>query len=178
MIIKLKDVKLKDLNIIEKAATLIRDKFKIGLIIAQCSREINTTDPLIKACSPAYFAYLGVEPELKIELTVSKDHKYYSIDDMDVRWIAPDDGNCEPERMTLEYVVYDKDLKDGSLVDELIGGDLSKQAPDMRQTLRLAFILYDGIRYATTGTWKIKYADKGWLPKVTNIQRQSYMTKS
>ena len=70
MIIKLKDLK----NIIEQAATLIRDKFEIDLTITQCSREINTTDPLIKACSPAYFAYLGVEPKLRIEVTTTKDH--------------------------------------------------------------------------------------------------------
>ena len=157
MIIKLKDVNIKDLNIIEKAAKLIRNKFKIGLIIAQCSREINTTDPLIKACSPAYFAYLGVEPELRIEATTTKDHDGWT------------------EHIYLEYSISGDDLKDGSLVDELIGGDLKKQAPDMRQTLRLAFILYDGIRYATTGEQKKEYADKGWLPKVTSIQRQSYV---
>ena len=152
-------IKLKDRNIIEQAATLIRDKFKIDLNITQCSREINTTDPLIKACSPAYFTYLGAEPELRIEATTTKDHDGWT------------------EHIDLEYSISGDDLKDGSLVDELIGGDLKKQAPDMRQALRLAFILYDGIRYATTGTWKKDYADKGWLPKVTNIQRQSYVIK-
>ena len=75
----------------------------------------------------------------------------------------------------MEYSISGDDLKDGSLVDELIGGDLKQQAPDMRQVLRLAFILYDGIRWGRTGTWKKEYADKGWLPKVANIQRQSYM---
>ena len=140
MIIKLK---VKDLNIIEQAATLIRDKFKIDLNITQCSIEAGP-------------AFLSIDPQLKIESIVVKDHGGWT------------------EHIDLEYSILGEDLKDGSLVDELIGGDLSKQAPDMRQTLRLAFILYDGIRYATTGTWKIKYADKGWLPKVTNIQRQSY----
>ena len=154
MIIKLK---IKDLNIIEQAATLIRNKFKIGFIITQCSREINTTDPLIKACSPTYFAYLGVEPELRIESIVVKDHGGWT------------------EHIDLEYSISGEDLKDGSLVDELIGGDLKKQAPGMRQALRLAFILYDGIRYATTGKQKKEYTDKGWLPKVTSIQRHSYV---
>ena len=139
-------IKLKDINIIEQAATLIRDKFKIDLNITRCSIEAGP-------------AFLSIDPQLKIESIVVKDHG---------SWI---------EHIDLGYTIYDRDLKDGSLVDELIGGNLSKQAPDMRQTLRLAFILYDGIRYATTGTWKIKYADKGWLPKVTSIQRQSYVTK-
>ena len=139
-------IKLKDTNIIEQAATLIRDKFKIGLIITQC-------------CIEAESVFLRIDPQLKIALTTTKDHDGWT------------------ESIDLEYRISGEDLKDGSLVDELIGGDLSKQAPDMRQVLRLAFILYDGIRWGRTGTWKQKYADKGWLPKVTNIQRQSYVTK-
>ena len=121
-------IKLKDVNIIEQAATLIRDKFKIDLIITKCSIEAGP-------------AFLSIDPQLKINLTTTKDHDGWT------------------EHIDLEYSISGDDLKDGSLVDELIGGDLSKQAPDMRQTLRLAFILYDGIRYATTGTWKIKYTD-------------------
>lgn len=137
-------IKLKDVNIIEQAATLIRDKFKIGLIITQCSIEARP-------------AYLRIDSQLKIELTVIKDHDGWT------------------EHIDLEYRISGDDLKDGSLIDELIGGDLKKQAPNMRQALRLAFILYDGIRWGRTGTLKKEYADKGWLPKVTNIQRQSYV---
>ena len=151
MIIKLK---VKDLNIIEQAATLIRDKFKIGLIIAQCSIEAGNWP-----VTPDFYAYLGIDPQLKIEATTTKDHDGWT------------------EHIYLEYSILGEDLKDGSLVDELIGGDLSKQAPDMRQVLRLAFILYDGIRYATTGEQKKEYVDKGWLPKVTSIQRHSYVIK-
>ena len=147
-------MKLSDLNIIEQAAKLIRDKFKIGLIIAQCSREIETTTAAIGVP-----IYLKPEPELRIEATTTKDYDGWT------------------EHIYLEYSISGEDLKDGSLVDELIGGDLSKQAPDMRQVLRLAFILYDGIRYATTGEQKKEYADKGWLPKVTSIQRHSYVIK-
>ena len=136
-------IKLKDLNIIEQAAKLIRDKFKIDLTITQCSIEAGP-------------AFLRIDQQLKINLMTTKDHGGWT------------------ESIDLEYRISGDDLKDGSLVDELIGGDLKKQAPDMRQVLRLAFILYDGIRWGRTGTWKQEYADKGWLPKVTNIQRQSY----
>ena len=139
-------IKLKDVNIIVKAATLIRDKFKIDLNITHCSIEAGP-------------AFLSIDPQLKIELTTIKDHDGWT------------------EHIYLEYSILGEDLKDGSLVDELIGGDLSKQAPGMRQALRLAFILYDGIRYATTGEHKKAYADKGWLPKVTSIQRHSYVIK-
>ncbi|MDY5668301.1 MAG: hypothetical protein SPK43_03545 [Candidatus Onthovivens sp.] len=137
---------MKDVNIIEQAAALIRDKFKIGLIITQCSIEAGP-------------AYLSIDPKLKIELAVIKDHG---------GWI---------EHIDLEYSISGDDLKDGSLVDELIGGDLKKQAPGMRQTLRLAFILYDGIRYWTTGEQKKEYTDKGWSTRVVSGQSQSYVTE-
>ena len=139
-------IKLKDLNIIEQAATLIKDKFKIDLNITQCSIEAGP-------------AFLSIDPQLKIALTMIKDHGGWA------------------ESIDLEYSILREDLKDGSLVDELIGGDLSKQAPDMRHALRLAFILYDGIRYATTGEQKKEYADKGWSTRVVSAQRQSYVTE-
>ena len=145
-------MKLADLDIIYKAAKLVRDKFDIDFAITQCSREIKTTTAAIGVP-----IYLKPEPELKIESIVVKDH-----------------GGGWIERVDLSYVVYGKDLEDGSLVDELIGGDLKKQAPNMRQVLRLAFILYDGIRYAMTGETKKAYTDKGWLPRVVGVQRQSY----
>ena len=145
-------MRLTDLIVAEKAAKLIRDKFDIDFAITQCSREIKTTTAAIGVP-----IYLKPEPELKIDSIVVKDH-----------------GGGWIERVDLSYVVYGKDLEDGSLVDELIGGDLNKQAPDMRQTLRLAFILYDGIRYAMTGETKKAYIDKGWLPRVVCVQRQSY----
>ena len=139
-------IKLKDVNIIEQAATLIRDKFKIDLIITQCSIEAGP-------------AYLSIDPQLKIESVVVKDHGGWT------------------EHIDLEYSILGEDLKDGSLVDELIGGNLSKQAPDMRQVLRLAFILYDGIRYWTTGEQKKDYTDKGWSTRVVSGQSQSYVTE-
>ena len=145
-------MRLKDLDIIDKAAKLIRDKFDIDFAITQCSREIKTTTAAIGVP-----IYLKPEPELKIELTTTKDH-----------------GGGWIERIDVSYLIYGKDLEDGSLVDELIGGDLKKHSPSMRQTLRLAFILYDGIRHAMTGERKKAYADKGWLPRVVGVQRQNY----
>ena len=145
-------MKLADLDVIYKAAKLIRDKFDIDFAITQCSREIKTATAAVGVP-----IYLKPEPELKIDSIVIKDHG---------RWI---------ERMDLEYTIYGRDLEDGSPVDELIGGDLKKHSSNMRQVLRLAFILYDGIRYAMTGKHKKKYTNKGWRSRVLIIQRQSYM---
>ena len=149
-------MKLADLNIIEKAAKLVRDKFNIDFAITQCSREAQPAGEAVGIDGTVLC--VSREPELKIESVVVKDH-----------------GGGWIERVDLSYTIYGKDLEDGSLVDELIGGDLRRQPPDMRQTLRLAFILYDGIRYAMTGEMKKAYTDKGWLPRVVCIQRQSHM---
>ena len=148
-------MRLTDLIVAEKAAKLVRDKFNIDFAITQCSREAQPAGEAVGIDGTVL--RVGREPELKIESVVVKDHG---------SWI---------ERVDLSYVVYGKDLEDGSLIDELIGGDLRRQPPDMRQTLRLAFILYDGIRYAMTGEMKKAYTDKGWRPRVVCIQRQSHM---
>ena len=146
-------MRLTGLDIIDKAAKLIRDKFDIDFAITQCSREIKKTTAAVGVP-----IYLKPEPELRIESIVVKDHG---------GWI---------ERVDLEYTIYGRDLEDDSLVDELIGGDLKKHSPNMRQALRLAFILYDGIRYGMRGNHKKAYMDKGWLPRVSIVQRQSYVT--
>ncbi len=150
-------IKLKDTNIIKQAAKLVRDKFNIDFTITQCSVEAQPAGEAI--CIDGTVLCAGREPELKIESIVVKDHGGWS------------------ERIDLGYAIYSRDLEDGSLVDELIGGDLKKHSPNMRQTLRLAFILYDGIRYAMIGEQKKEYADKGWRPRVISAQRQSYVTK-
>ena len=148
-------MKLADLDIIEKAAKLVRDKFNIDFAITQCSREAQPADEAVGIDGTVL--RIGREPELKIESIVVKDHG---------SWI---------ERVDLGYLIYGRDLEDESLVDELIGGDLKKCSPNMRQTLRLAFILYDGVRYGLRGNHKKAYMDKGWLPRVSVIHRQSYM---
>ena len=149
-------MKLTDLNIIDKAAKLIRDKFNIDFAITQCSKDAQPADEAVSIDGTVLC--IAREPELKIESIVVKDH-----------------GGGWIERVDLSYTIYGKDLEDGSLVDELIGGDLNKQAPDMRQTLRLAFILFDGIRYAMTGEHKKAYMDKGWCQRVLVVRRQSDM---
>ena len=110
--------------------------------------DLNITRCYIEA-EPTF---LSIDPQLRIALTTTKDHDGWT------------------ESIDLEYRISGEDLKDGSLVDELIGGDLSKQAPDMRQALRLAFILYDGIRCWMTGEQKKEYTDKGWSTRLVSGQ--------
>ena len=150
-------MRLTNLDIIEKAAKLVRDKFKIDFTITNSSIETWPAGEAVSVDGPVLC--VAREPELKIKLTTTKDHGGWA------------------ENIDLGYAIYSRDLEDGSLVDELIGGDLKNQAPSMRQVLRLAFILYDGIRCIMTGEQKKAYIDKGWRPRVINAQRQSYVTK-
>ena len=151
-------MRLTDLIVAEKAAKLVRDKFNIDFAITQCSREAQPADEAVGIDGTVL--RVGREPELKIESVVVKNH-----------------GDGWIERVDLEYTIYCRDLEDGSLIDELIGGDMKKCSPNMRQVLRLAFILYDGVRYGLRGNHKKAYMDKGWRPGVSIIHRQSYMTK-
>ena len=150
-------IKLKDTNTIEQAAKLVRNKFNIDFTITSSSIEAQPAGEAVSIDGTVLC--ITRESELKIESIVVKDHG---------GWV---------ERIGLGYAIYGRDLEDGSLVDELIGGDLKKHSPNMRQTLRLAFILYDGIRCIMTGEQKKEYADKGWRPRVIKAQRQSYVTK-
>ena len=149
-------MRLTDLNIIDKAAKLVRDKFNIDFAITSSSIEAQPADEAVGIDGTVLC--VGREPELKIESIVVKNH-----------------GDGWIERVDLSYTIYGRDLEDGSLIDELIGGDLKKHSPDMRQVLRLAFILFDGVRYGLRGNHKKAYMDKGWLPRVSVIHRQSYM---
>ena len=150
-------MRLTNLDTIDKAAKLVRDKFDIDFAITNSSIEAQPAGEAI--CVDGTVLCAGREPELKIESIVVKDHGGWS------------------ECINVSYAIYGRDLEDGSLVDELIGGDLKKHSPNMRQTLRLAFILYDGIRCIMTGEQKKAYIDKGWRPRVIKAQRQSYVTK-
>ena len=150
-------MRLTNLDIIDKAAKLVRDKFNIDFTITGSSIEAQPAGEAISIDGAVLC--ITREPELRIESIVVKDHS---------GWI---------ERIDLEYSIYGRDLEDGSLVNELIGGDLNKHSPNMRQTLRLAFVLYDGIRYAMTGEQKKAYTDKGWCPRVISIRTQGYRTK-
>ena len=111
-------MRLTDLNIIDKAAKLVRDKFNIDFAITQCSVEAEPAGEAVGIDGTVLC--VGREPELKIDSIVVKDH-----------------GGGWIERIDVSYLICGEDLEDGSLVDELIGGDLKRYDISMRQTLRL-----------------------------------------
>ena len=149
-------MRLADLIVVEKAAKLVRDKFNIDFAITNCSIEVQPAGEAVGIDGTVLC--IGRKPELRIESIVVKDH-----------------GGGWIERIDVSYSIYSEDLEHGSLVDELIGGDLKKHSPNMRQTLRLAFILFDWIRYVMTGEMKKAYMDKDWRPRVSLVQRQNDM---
>ena len=64
-------MRLKDLDIVNKAATLIRDKFKIDLIITQCSIEAQPAGEAVGIDGTVL--RVARESKLDIELTTTKD---------------------------------------------------------------------------------------------------------
>ena len=64
-------MRLKDLDIVNKAATLIRDKFKIDLIITQCSIAAQPAGEAVGIDGTV--VRVARESKLDIELTTTKD---------------------------------------------------------------------------------------------------------
>lgn len=134
-------------DIVNEAARLVKDKFKIDFVVDRY--EIQTYPKAVTIDGATRYER---EQELKMTLTVAKDY------------------GSQVCLIDLDYLVSEGDLRDGSPIDEIIGGDLKGYDSDMRQALRLAFVIYDGIRYGIGGKTKEGYVEKGWRPRVTRVQ--------
>lgn len=135
-------------NVIDQAIKLVRDKFKIDFVVNQYTIQTDPEDITIGGV--AHHIYR--EPELRMTLTVVEDHDSWT------------------EHTDLDYVIFGSDLRDGSLVDEVIGGNIKGYELDMRQALRLAFIIYNGIMYGVKREQRKDYIDKGWHPRVVSVR--------
>lgn len=145
-----------DLSIINEAAELVRNKFNISFAITRVQVEAGPT----AIATSGVICPSNQEPSLILELTVTDCHSFFT------------------EDIDLKYIIDEEDLLDGSSVDKVIGGDMKNYSFKTRETLRLAFIIYNGIRYAIDGEQKKEYIDKGWYPRLVSIQRQGYKTKA
>ena len=135
-------------NVIDQAIKLVRDKFKIDFVVNQYTIQTDPEDITIGGV--AHHIYR--EPELRMTLTVVEDHDSWT------------------EHTDLDYVIFGSDLRDGSIVDEVIGGNIKGYELDMRQALRLAFIIYNGIMYGVKREQRKDYIDKGWHPRVVSVR--------
>ena len=63
------------------------------------------------------------------------------------------------------------ELEDGSDIDKLIGGDINKYPLEMRQTLRMAYILFTSVQFVTQDA-PIDFSKVGWQPRITNITKR------
>ena len=134
-----------ELSTINHAVKLVRDKFRIDLSVSRCSVQEDT---LIDSASIRY------RTAKRLEMTITVAGPYN-----EPFW------NAE-----LDYAIFISDLDDGSLIDEIIGGDIRGYDPEVRQVLRLAFILYNGIQYGMKREQKTDYLDKGWHPRVVEVR--------
>lgn len=135
-------------NVIDQAIKLVRDKFKIDFVVNQYTMQTDPEDITIGGV--AHHIYR--EPELRMTLTVVEDH------------------NSWTEHTDLDYVIFGSDVEDGSQVDKVIGGNIKGYDLDMRQALRLAFIIYNGIQYGVKREQRKDYIDKGWHPRVVSVR--------
>jgi len=137
-------------NVIDQAVKLVRDKFKIDFIVNNYTLE---TDPEeVMMFGDGNKLRLHREPELKMTITVVEDYTSWT------------------EHTDLDYVIFGSDIQDGSLVDEVIGGNIKGYDLAMRQALRLAFIIYNGIQYGVKREQRKDYIDKGWHPRVVSVR--------
>ena len=73
---------------------------------------------------------INVPATIKIEATITVDH---------ISWY---------EHLDVDYLFTERDLSDTGEVNKVIG-DISKFDDDTKETLRLAYIFWDGYKYAT-----------------------------
>ena len=116
-----------NMNIISTAISLLGKYKNIAIQNITCTPErhsgfnVNVSD-----LQPAVFAGTGIY--YKLEVTVVRD--------------------CET--VDIEYRISEEDLTDRSEVNEAIG-NIDDQPEEMREALRLAYILYDGVKLAAGG---------------------------
>lgn len=128
-----------DANTISEAVSLLRRRKGLELLNLECSVEREVTH--------------GYSPTLHIWVR-SADYKLSAT--------VAGDG----EEADVEWLIRDKDLEDGAEVDAVVGkiGGLPERT---RKTLRLAYILFDGVRYATKGIQNMHFR-----PRVVSISRR------
>ena len=73
-------------------------------------------------------------------------------------------------RIEVEYLIPESDLMDGSIVDTV-----AKISPKLNEkdkvALRLAYILYDGNKFISSGgCYNTDLLDQGWRTRVTNMR--------
>lgn len=128
-----------DANTISEAVSLLRRRKNLELLNLECSVE-REVEP-----EPSYMRMFRFGPaDCKLSATVA----------------------TADEEVDVEWLIRDADLEDGAEVDAVVGkiGGLPERA---REILRLAYILFDGVRYATKGIQNIRFR-----PRVVSISRR------
>lgn len=136
-------------KILEHAVKLVRDKFKIDFMLTNCRIE---QFPEVDTTFGNFTAHINMPQIIKLELTATEDHGSWN------------------EYTDIEYLIFEKDLLDESEVDKVIGGNIRGYELEMRMTLRLAFIIYNGIQYGVKREQRISDLNKGWHPRVVRVQ--------
>ena len=70
-----------------------------------------------------------------------------------------------------KLIVEPYELEDGSDIDKFIGGEINKYPLEMRQILRMAYILFTSVQFVTKDA-PIDFSKVGWQPRITNITKR------
>lgn len=128
-----------DANMLNEAVSLLRRRKNMELMNLECTVEREATH--------------GYSPTLGIWIR-SADYKLSAT--------VAGDG----EEVDVEWLIRDRDLEDGAEVDAVVGriGGLPEET---RKVLRLAYMLFDGVRYATKGVQDMRFR-----PRVVHISKR------
>ena len=132
------------INTVNEAFELLK---KYKGIDMHCERCELATDPERVQMGNTYTT-LYREPQLRITATGIKDH-----------------GSLYKEGFEIDYIIFGSDLGDNSQVNKFIKR-INSFDNETKQTLRLAWILANGYKYAVEQTQKKSHIDEGWHPRV------------
>ena len=133
------DTLTKAMHIVEK------HKKTPGLHLYQARIEQLPFPPVATAFGN-FTAHITMPAELRLETMITIDHG---------SWY---------ETLDVDYLIHESDLGDNSEVNKVIG-KIDKFDDNTKRALRLAYIIWDGYRYATE-----HIQDKDFRPRVINIQ--------
>lgn len=137
-----------NMNTISTAVSLLGRYKNIAIQQITCTTEHTEQQPVftvnVSDRQWSAFAGNGNTTYYRLEATVARD--------------------CET--VDIEYRISEEDLTDKSAINAVIG-KIDDQPKEMREALRLAYILYDGVKFAAGGR-----AGGYPRPRVVNIRRR------
>lgn len=138
-----------NLTMLNEAVRLVRKHKGVDLYIEEATVEQNRNAAAFNRGFSSMHVHIPEDPTINIHVRAHKKTNDYT------------------EDYNIELILFMRDLTDGSEVDKVIG-NISSLDRETRETMRLAYILYSGYRYAVD-----HIMHKDFHPRVVSI-KQNY----